>query len=218
MEKLTLLLLFTTFSQGDAAADDCPPGWSAFGLKCAKFFPQTLDWLSAEKYCQTFGGNLASVHSESENDLLLNMVPGTTRAYIGGHDAVKWHSAPYRTTQQKQPKTTKSPEVWRSSGGVVGQAHEEEEGVDRGLDCAAVADLDRGAVVDLARGSMVDLGREAEGHGAKGGPGPWSSGPWSVGGPGRWSRGSWNNGGPGPWSSGRPWLWIIDPFTAHVIK
>ncbi|XP_067265035.1 galactose-specific lectin nattectin-like [Chanodichthys erythropterus] len=89
VEKLTLLLLFTTFSQGDAADDGCPPGWSAFGRKCAKFFSQRLDWMAAEKYCQTFGGNLASVHSKSENDLLLNMVLGTTRTYIGGHDAVK---------------------------------------------------------------------------------------------------------------------------------
>ncbi|XDV31346.1 hypothetical protein PO909_034053 [Leuciscus waleckii] len=45
--------------------------------------------MSAEKSCQTFGGNLVSVHSKAENDLLLNMVPGTTRTYIGGHDAVK---------------------------------------------------------------------------------------------------------------------------------
>ncbi|XP_056104709.1 galactose-specific lectin nattectin-like [Rhinichthys klamathensis goyatoka] len=89
MEKLTLLLLLMTFSQGDAAADGCPTGWSAFGLKCVKFFSTPLDWMASEKYCQTFGGNLVSVHSRSENDLLLNMVPGATRTWIGGHDAVK---------------------------------------------------------------------------------------------------------------------------------
>lgn len=45
--------------------------------------------LPFQKYCQTFGGNLASVHSKSENDLLLNLVPGSTQTFIGGHDAVK---------------------------------------------------------------------------------------------------------------------------------
>ncbi|KAK7153548.1 hypothetical protein R3I94_007053 [Phoxinus phoxinus] len=89
MAKLTLLLLFMAFSQGDAAADGCPTGWSAFGLKCVKFFATPLDWMAAEKYCQTLGGNLVSVHSKAEKDLLLNMVPGTTRTWIGGHDAVQ---------------------------------------------------------------------------------------------------------------------------------
>ncbi|XP_067300952.1 galactose-specific lectin nattectin-like [Pseudorasbora parva] len=89
MEKLTLLLLFAAFSQGDAADDGCPPGWSACGLKCVKFFSQPLDWFSAEKHCQTFGGNLASVHNKYQNDLLLSLVPGTTQTWIGGHDNVK---------------------------------------------------------------------------------------------------------------------------------
>lgn len=73
----------------------------------------------------------------------------------------------------------------------MGQAHEEEEGWDRGLDCAAVADLvhgavvdlghwaeeglEHGAVADLGRGSMVDLGCGAEGRGVTGRPRPWSS-------------------------------------------
>ena len=45
--------------------------------------------LPFQKSCQTFGGNLVSVHSKAENSLLLNMVPGTTQTWIGGHDAVK---------------------------------------------------------------------------------------------------------------------------------
>ena len=47
------------------------------------------DNLPFQKHCQTFDGNLASVHSRAEYDLLLNMVPGTTETWVGGHDAVK---------------------------------------------------------------------------------------------------------------------------------
>ncbi|XP_073724614.1 ladderlectin-like [Misgurnus anguillicaudatus] len=81
-----LVLLFLVFSVESAPAQDCPHGWTAFGVKCYKFFSQSVNWATAEKNCQSIDANLASVRNTVQNDFLLRLVPGTTRAWIGGHD------------------------------------------------------------------------------------------------------------------------------------
>ncbi|XP_057191373.1 ladderlectin-like, partial [Triplophysa rosa] len=59
-------------------------GWRPFETQCYMFFPQTVNWVTAEKFCQAYGANLASVRTK--NDFLLSLVPWNSRAWIGGHD------------------------------------------------------------------------------------------------------------------------------------
>ncbi|XP_056615222.1 galactose-specific lectin nattectin-like [Triplophysa dalaica] len=82
-----LVLLFLVFSVENAAADDCPFGWTPFGVECFKLILQEVDWVGAEKNCQSLDGNLASVRSKAQNDFLLSLVPVNTNVWIGGHDA-----------------------------------------------------------------------------------------------------------------------------------
>ncbi|XP_056614710.1 ladderlectin-like [Triplophysa dalaica] len=80
-----LVLLFLVFSVENAAAEDCSFGWTPFGVECFKFFPQTVDWVTAEKNCQSLDANLASVRSKAQNEFLLSLMPVSTRVWIGGH-------------------------------------------------------------------------------------------------------------------------------------
>ncbi|KAK9976687.1 hypothetical protein ABG768_021892 [Culter alburnus] len=85
----SLMLLFVIFSMGNAEVDlvmKCPAGWSSFGLRCFKYFSQSVNWITAERNCQGLGANLASVHNKPENDFLLGLLPSSTRAWIGAHD------------------------------------------------------------------------------------------------------------------------------------
>ncbi|XP_073724602.1 galactose-specific lectin nattectin-like [Misgurnus anguillicaudatus] len=83
-----LVLLFLVFSVENAAAQGkCQNEWTPFGVQCYKFFPQSVDWVTAEKNCQSVGANLASVHNTVENNFLLSLVPADTKTWIAGHDA-----------------------------------------------------------------------------------------------------------------------------------
>ncbi|ROL46152.1 Ladderlectin [Anabarilius grahami] len=86
----SLMLLFIIFSMGNAEVDlvlKCPAGWSSFGLRCFKYFSQSVNWITAERNCQGLGANLASVHNKPENEFLLGLLPSSsTRAWIGAHD------------------------------------------------------------------------------------------------------------------------------------
>ncbi|XP_056611482.1 galactose-specific lectin nattectin-like isoform X2 [Triplophysa dalaica] len=68
------------------AAKTCTFGWNRFGAKCFRFFPQAVNWATAEKTCENNGATLASVRSKVQNDFLLSLLPGSTQAWIGGHD------------------------------------------------------------------------------------------------------------------------------------
>ncbi|KAA0715643.1 Early activation antigen CD69 [Triplophysa tibetana] len=67
-------------------AKTCTFGWNRFGAKCYRFFPQAVNWAIAEKTCENNGATLASVRSKVQNDFLLSLLPGSTQAWIGGHD------------------------------------------------------------------------------------------------------------------------------------
>ncbi|XP_016141947.1 galactose-specific lectin nattectin-like [Sinocyclocheilus grahami] len=46
-----------------------------------------VNWITAERNCQSFDANLASVHNKIEQDLLLSLLPSSsTRCWIGAHD------------------------------------------------------------------------------------------------------------------------------------
>ncbi|RXN38610.1 zinc finger MYM-type 1-like protein [Labeo rohita] len=85
----SLLLLFTVFSMGNADVDKvekCPYGWTNFGVRCFRFFSQQVNWITAEKNCQSLDANLASVHNKLENDFLLSLLPSSTLCWMGAHD------------------------------------------------------------------------------------------------------------------------------------
>uniref|UniRef100_A0A667WJX9 C-type lectin domain-containing protein n=1 Tax=Myripristis murdjan TaxID=586833 RepID=A0A667WJX9_9TELE len=71
----------------------CPFGWTKFGSRCFNFNYNAKTWDDAERTCISLGGNLASVYSLEELNLLkawMNRVTSLyTQTWIGGHDAVK---------------------------------------------------------------------------------------------------------------------------------
>ncbi|XP_018931397.1 ladderlectin-like [Cyprinus carpio] len=86
----SLLLLCIVFSNVDVnLAEKCPYGWTNFGVQCYKFFPQTVNMITAERNCQSLDSNLASAHNKMENDFLLSLLPSSTRSWIGAHDAIQ---------------------------------------------------------------------------------------------------------------------------------
>ncbi|XP_077083163.1 ladderlectin-like [Siphateles boraxobius] len=100
----SFLLLFIIFSMGDTEVNNtrnvngldavdlarrCPATWTKLGLRCYKYFSHPSNWITAERNCQSLGANLASVRNKLENDFLLSLLPPSTRAWIGAHDAVQ---------------------------------------------------------------------------------------------------------------------------------
>ncbi|MBE0174937.1 C-type lectin domain-containing protein, partial [Bacillus spizizenii] len=92
----SLLLHFIVFSMSNAeglpdiaVVHKCPYGWTNFGVRCYKFFSQSTNWIAAERKCIDQHANLASVHSELENDFLLRLLPTSTRCWLGVHDGVQ---------------------------------------------------------------------------------------------------------------------------------
>ncbi|XP_056322042.1 ladderlectin-like [Danio aesculapii] len=81
-------LMFFVFIFSSAAGQDekCPCGWKNSGSRCLKFFSESVNWITAERNCQSLGANLASMQNKVENDFLLSLVPRSTRCWIGGHD------------------------------------------------------------------------------------------------------------------------------------
>ncbi|XP_058635365.1 type-2 ice-structuring protein-like isoform X2 [Onychostoma macrolepis] len=97
MAMLGSLLLFIMFSMGNTEDlpypvgidKNCHYGWTPFGDRCYKFFSQSISWIAAERKCIDQHANLASVHSELENDFLLSLVPSSKRCWFGVHDGVQ---------------------------------------------------------------------------------------------------------------------------------
>ncbi|XP_039536285.1 ladderlectin-like [Pimephales promelas] len=95
--SLCLLVALTASEEIDPVVNErcaaCLDGWYAFECRCFKFFNYALTWIDAEKFCMDYDANLASVHSNDEYMLIQNLVRyetgGSTRAWIGGHDAVQ---------------------------------------------------------------------------------------------------------------------------------
>uniref|UniRef100_A0A672NK09 Galactose-specific lectin nattectin-like n=1 Tax=Sinocyclocheilus grahami TaxID=75366 RepID=A0A672NK09_SINGR len=84
-----LLLLFTiyfTINFMYCLDEKCPNGWTHFGVKCYKYFSEPFNWITAERFCQTYDANLASVHNKLDNDHLLSLVPSYTRFWVGAQD------------------------------------------------------------------------------------------------------------------------------------
>ncbi|KAK7166890.1 hypothetical protein R3I94_001310 [Phoxinus phoxinus] len=71
----------------------CTDDWRVFGCRCFKFFYNLQTWIDAEKFCLDLDGNLASAHSVEEYTFIERLIryeaASSTRAWIGGHDAVQ---------------------------------------------------------------------------------------------------------------------------------
>ncbi|XP_053733774.1 galactose-specific lectin nattectin-like [Synchiropus splendidus] len=71
----------------------CRNGWTQFKGRCFMYHHSRKDWVSAEKHCQSLGGNLASILKAGEHFFVRNMIHRVTgyynRAWIGGHDTVQ---------------------------------------------------------------------------------------------------------------------------------
>ncbi|XP_026128726.1 ladderlectin-like [Carassius auratus] len=87
----TLLLLCIVFSNAEGNLfEKCPYGWKNFGVRCFKFFPQTVNMITAERNCQSLDSNLASVHNKMENEFLMSLLPpSSTHSWIGAYDAIQ---------------------------------------------------------------------------------------------------------------------------------
>ena len=60
----------------DECAPNCAPGWEEFNGRCYFWSQEKLFWGEAEQRCRGFGGHLASVTSQEEQDYLQHNVSG----------------------------------------------------------------------------------------------------------------------------------------------
>ncbi|XP_041841842.1 type-2 ice-structuring protein-like [Melanotaenia boesemani] len=68
----------------------CPGGWARHGRRCFFYFSHALTWAQAERTCQVYGGNLASVHNVKHFKWLHRYVHSKTHSrtvvWIGGYN------------------------------------------------------------------------------------------------------------------------------------
>ncbi len=63
----------------------CPSGWVEFDNHCYQFHPNYQNWSRARSDCMDAGGNLASVHSQAENDFVSDLC-GSLSIWLGSSD------------------------------------------------------------------------------------------------------------------------------------
>ncbi|XP_060915844.1 galactose-specific lectin nattectin-like [Labrus mixtus] len=71
----------------------CPDGWAKHGERCYIFFNDKKTWCDAEFHCVEQGGNLFSLHTPEEAELVRNVVLSATGArtktWLGSHDKIQ---------------------------------------------------------------------------------------------------------------------------------
>merc|ERR1719410_1616135 len=73
----------TTPTKPPLVDSTCPTGWSESGGNCYKYFDNSVKWDDAREHCLSEEADLASIHSEEENDFLRE-ITGNTRTWVGG--------------------------------------------------------------------------------------------------------------------------------------
>merc|ERR1719208_454428 len=73
----------TTGWESLARSKACPVGWSQFRGRCYKYFDNSVKWDDAREHCLSEEADLASIHSEEENDFLRE-ITGNTLVWVGG--------------------------------------------------------------------------------------------------------------------------------------
>ena len=64
---------------------ECPSGWIYWSGNCYKQNQDLLTWGDAEKKCIEYGGHLASVHSDQENNFIFQTSKKAV-TWLGGND------------------------------------------------------------------------------------------------------------------------------------
>lgn len=60
------------------ATHKCSSGWSMFNNTCWQHVDKPLNWTSARNHCLVSGGDLASIHSEEENQFACTVISKIT--------------------------------------------------------------------------------------------------------------------------------------------
>nr|XP_057908219.1 galactose-specific lectin nattectin-like [Doryrhamphus excisus] len=75
------------------ADHQCPDGWTQLDDRCFIFKNMEKTFTEAETICINVGGNLVSIHSELENEVVKQLIKAANAnfvdAWIGLHDAVR---------------------------------------------------------------------------------------------------------------------------------
>ena len=75
---------------------NCPKGWTQIADRCLIYDATLRNYYDSSQYCKDIGGMIASVHSETENSVMLGLFPvdNGTIVYIGAeyeNGQWKWH-------------------------------------------------------------------------------------------------------------------------------
>ncbi|KAL2078274.1 hypothetical protein ACEWY4_025959 [Coilia grayii] len=93
MISRAVLILPICCGVASAWIECCPKDWFPYFERCFKFDSTPRTWIDAEQYCQSIGGNLASIHSSDEYVYIQGMIHKLTntnpRTWIGGWDAAQ---------------------------------------------------------------------------------------------------------------------------------
>ena len=78
----------STSTETSTKRPECPNGWEIYTadasvVKCFKYYTGAKYATSAEDYCQTHGGHLASIHSIEEQNFLKNLIGSSGVVWIG---------------------------------------------------------------------------------------------------------------------------------------
>ncbi|XP_070560954.1 C-type lectin domain family 19 member A-like [Ptychodera flava] len=81
-----LLVVLLAIAAG-IQAQNCPLRWVEYQGHCYRYFTGEAEWTSAQNICKSYGANLASIHSNEENDLVYKLQGcGDNRFWIGLND------------------------------------------------------------------------------------------------------------------------------------
>ncbi|XP_073325732.1 galactose-specific lectin nattectin-like [Pagrus major] len=90
---LIVLLCLTVGLLNVSTAKACPPGWSLCGSRCFIVQARRLTMADAERNCIRLGGNLASIHSFSDDSFIRGLIRracgSDVRTWIGLFDAIQ---------------------------------------------------------------------------------------------------------------------------------
>ncbi|KAH9514391.1 hypothetical protein Btru_025086 [Bulinus truncatus] len=80
----------TLNTQQTASWFHCPPGWTVTNDHCYKLTAAKLTWTQAEAYCNSQGGNLASVTSQTKQNFVSEFVNGLLNLNDKGSLDIIW--------------------------------------------------------------------------------------------------------------------------------
>ena len=69
------------------AAPSCPSGWLGVGKRCFKIDATKRNYAASVSYCKSLGAQIASIHSNEENDAISKVI--TTPTWLGAESDAK---------------------------------------------------------------------------------------------------------------------------------